>query len=143
MTAGPLVSQIMSKPVEALKQGAKLSEARRGLAMSPFHHLPVLDDQARVVGIVSAVDLLRVSLEAYDVDPEKQDFVLDRQFKLSEVMKKEVVTVKVSDTIREAANRLSPGTFHALPVLDAEERLVGMVTSTDLIDYLIKLLPPE
>jgi len=142
VSAGPLVRQIMSTPVEALKEGTKLSEARRGLAMSPFHHLPVLDDQARVVGIVSASDLLRVSLEAYDVDPEKEGIVLDRQFKLGEVMEREVVTVKASDPIREAALRLSPGSFHALPVLDDDDRLVGMVTSTDLIDYLIKLLPP-
>lgn len=143
MTAGPLVRQIMSTPVEALKEGALLSEVRRGLAMSPFHHLPVLDDQARVVGIISANDLLRVSLEAYDVDPDKEEAVLDRQFKLKEIMNTEVITVKVTDTIRSAAQRLSPGSFHALPVLDEEDRLAGMVTSTDLIDYLIQLLPPS
>lgn len=143
MTPGPLVRQIMSTPIEALKASAKLSDARRGLAMSPFHHLPVLDDQARVVGIVSASDILRVSLEAYDADPEQEGVVLDRQFKLTEVMHRDVVTVKASDSIRAAAERLSPGSFHALPVLDDEERLVGMVTSTDLIDYLLTLLPPD
>ena len=143
MTAGPLVRQIMSTPVEALKEGTPLSEARRGLAMSPFHHLPVLDQQARVVGIVSASDLLRVSLEAYDVDPDKEEAVLDRQFKLKEVMNADVITVKVTDKIRSAAERLSPGSFHALPVLDEEGRLAGMITSTDLIDYLIQLLPPS
>jgi len=132
----------MSTPVEALREGTKLSEARRGLAMRPFHHHPVLDEQAKLVGIVSASDLLRVSLEAYDVDPDKEADVLDRQFKLSEVMTTEVVTVRASDSIREAAACLSPGSFHALPVLDDDGRLVGMVTSTDLIDYLIKLLPP-
>ena len=143
VSSDPLVRQIMSTPVQALKQDAKISEARKGLAMSPFHHLPVLDEEARVIGILSASDLLRISLEAYDVDPSKENDVLDRQFKLAEVMKTDVVMIKATDSIRSAALKLSSGSIHSLPVVDEERRLLGMITSTDMIDYLLKLLPPE
>jgi CBS domain-containing protein len=51
-------------------------------------------------------------------------------------MKAEPVTIPVSGTVRDAANVLSRGEFHSLPVVDGR-KLAGMVTSTDLIRYLV------
>jgi len=51
-------------------------------------------------------------------------------------MSTEVVTIKNSGTIRQASELLSKGGFHSLPVVDDEQNIVGMVTSTDLIRYL-------
>ena len=42
----------------------------------------------------------------------------------------------------EAAAMLCEGHFHSLPVVDADDRLLGIITSTDLIHYLHELLSP-
>ena len=56
-----------------------------------------------------------------------------------ELMQKDLVTLPVKSTIAEAAEALSEGTFHALPVVDGGGDLEGLVTSTDLIRYLRSL----
>jgi CBS domain-containing protein len=69
-------------------------------------------------------------------DSRSLDAVLDHTYRLTDVMKAEPVTIPVSGTVRDAANVLSRGEFHSLPVVDGR-KLAGMVTSTDLIRYLV------
>ena len=52
-------------------------------------------------------------------------------------MVKDVVSVSPNTTIKEVAQFLAEKEFHALPVVD-QERLVGIVTTTDLINYLVE-----
>jgi CBS domain-containing membrane protein len=51
-------------------------------------------------------------------------------------MKKDLKTLSTKSTIADAAEVLSDGNFHAVPVVDKDEDLIGLVTSTDLIRYL-------
>jgi CBS domain-containing protein len=55
---------------------------------------------------------------------------------IEQVMTKDVKVVQKSDTIYEVATILSKNEFHSLPVVE-EEKLVGIVTTTDLIKYLV------
>ena len=57
---------------------------------------------------------------------------------IEKVMTKNVLTIQQKDTIYNAALLLSENEFHALPVMD-EEELVGIVTTTDLIKFLLTL----
>ncbi|MCA9647487.1 MAG: CBS domain-containing protein, partial [Myxococcales bacterium] len=50
---------------------------------------------------------------------------------------KDLRTLKTTDSVRDAAGELAGGSFHALPVVDGENRLQGIVTSTDLVRYLL------
>ncbi len=50
-----------------------------------------------------------------------------------------LTTIKQTDTIRRIAELLGEGHFHSLPVVDDEENVVGIVTTTDLIHYLSDL----
>jgi CBS domain-containing protein len=58
-------------------------------------------------------------------------------FTIKQVMKKHIVTVSTSNSIKEVAEILASKEFHALPVVD-NNKLVGIVTTTDLIKYLLK-----
>ena len=66
------------------------------------------------------------------------DTMLDNQFDLEDVMSKNMVTIKPTTSIREAAEMLAEGHFHSLPIVDKSGDLQGLVTSTDLIRYLLK-----
>ncbi len=50
-------------------------------------------------------------------------------------MQRGLVTIGSGQSIRKAAELLSTGSFHALPVVDGEGRLLGMVTSTDIARF--------
>jgi len=58
-------------------------------------------------------------------------------FTIEQVMAKNLVSVPSTKTIKEVAEILATKEFHALPVVDAN-KLVGIVTTTDLINYLIE-----
>lgn len=129
------VSKIMTSDIRTVHVGQKLSEVRRLLADNPYHHVPVVSGE-KLVGIITATDMLRLSLAIYGVDERAVDAMLDSQHTIESVMSTKLTTIKAKDTVRHAAGILSEGSFHSLPVVDGE-KLVGLVTSTDLIRYLL------
>ena len=126
----------MTREVKTVQVGQRLSVVRRMLVDYPFHHIPVTRD-GELVGIISATDMIRLSFEGYGSDDRSIDAILDSQFTIEEVMNRNVITIDRESTIREAALRLSGGTFHSLPVVSRGGALEGIVTSTDLIRYLV------
>ena len=87
--------------------------------------------------MLSYSDLLKVSYaDVSDDDHNIETYVYD-WFTIQQVMTKNLFVVSPSMTIKEVAELLSKKEFHALPVVEDGE-LVGIVTTTDLISYLVK-----
>jgi CBS domain-containing membrane protein len=129
------VRDLMTVDVESVPITARPSQVRDLLRRRPYHHVPVVDG-TRLVGIVSAVDIALVSLGGYVHDQGTVDAHLDAAFDLAKLISVDVLTVRPDDSAAVAADRLSSGAFHALPVVDAEGALVGILTSTDLVRWL-------
>ena len=129
------ISKIMTTDVQTVHTAQKLSEVRRLLAGNAYHHVPVVSGK-KLVGIISATDMLQLSLAIYGVDERALDAMLDSQHTIESVMTKTLTTLAAKDTVRTAAEVLAEGKFNSLPVVDGED-LVGLVTSTDLIRYLL------
>lgn len=127
------ISRIMTTDPITIGPDESAAAARTLFETRHIHHLPVVDD-GKLVGIVSSADLLKL-------------FLLDEQTALSanarvgQIMEVCPVTLDARATLREAAEKLRGGQFHALLVIDEERTLVGIVTSGDLIDSLLKSLP--
>ena len=126
MTAQPTTAQV----------GQPLSEVSRMMHEGGFHHLPVLEG-TQLVGIVTSTDLLRVSYE-YGTDSRQTDTVLDHTVALRDLMQAEPTTIAEASTVREAITVLAEGAFHSLPVVDGEGGLVGIVTTTDVLRYMLE-----
>ena len=131
------VSMIMSTDVKTVQIGQKLGEVRARLNDHSIHHVPVLDGE-RIVGIVSALDMMKLSFDAHDADGGSNTHPLDQHFRISDAMQSDVVCIDADEPIRRAAEILSHGFFHCLPVVERDRCLVGIVTSTDLIRYLFE-----
>lgn len=128
------VAEVMTPHPRAVQMGQKLSEVRAALADSRVHHLPVVDGK-RLVGIISVTDLLEYGFRPRDTH-ENLDEYLDQQFSIEQIMQADVTTIPSNSTIGDAARALRTGALHALPVVDDQGELVGIVTSTDLVSYL-------
>ena len=127
MTANPVTVQVGQKPSDVL---ALLAERK-------FHHLPVLNGK-KLVGMISVTDVLRQSWgNPLSGETETLGSLLDHSMKLEEMMSSTLATLSPDETVREAAIHLSSGGFHSLPVVE-DGNLVGIVTSTDLIQYLLE-----
>lgn len=132
------VAKIMTTDVKTVEVGDKISNVRKMLTDNAIHHVPVVEG-SQLVGMISSNDVMRISYEAYGVDAQTVDATLDQQFTIDQVMEKELVTIRPQDTVRDAANILSSGQFHSIPVVEGDNELAGIVTSTDLINYLVNL----
>lgn len=131
------VSEIMTKEVIKLNSTDDLTKAEMLFKKNKIRHIPVVSGK-QIKGMLSYTDLLRISfVDAVDDEAEDVDATVYNMFTIDQVMAKNLITITPETTIRETAEILSKNEFHALPVCDGET-LVGIVTTTDLLKYLLE-----
>ncbi|MEI8364784.1 MAG: CBS domain-containing protein [Parachlamydiaceae bacterium] len=134
------VTHIMTKNPKTIHLKTPISEVGKIFSEGKFHHLPVVNGK-ELIGMVSYFDLIRVSFEqSFGVTDKTSVYaVLDHILDIASIMTKGPLCIQEKGTIHEAAEKLSTGKFHSLPVINEDHELVGIITSKDLIDYLVKL----
>jgi len=131
------VSAIMTKDLVTISHSDDLTTAELLFKKNNIRHIPVVNGN-QIIGMLSYTDLLRISYaDAVDEYETDVDTMVYNMFTIEQVMAKKLVKVHPQSTIKEVAEILSEKGFHALPVVDKEE-LVGIVTTTDLINYLLE-----
>ncbi|MGA9238934.1 MAG: CBS domain-containing protein [Robiginitalea sp.] len=132
------VSTIMSTQLVILNTTDSLEKAEHLFKKHKIRHIPVIEGQNKIVGMLSLTDLLRISFAdgAYEEEDDIESVVYE-MFTLSQVMAKKIRSVSPQTSIKEVAELLAAREFHAVPVVDQGD-LVGIVTTTDLIKYLLK-----
>ncbi len=108
---------------------ASLAAALDTMRVADIRHLPVVDKRRRLVGIVSDRDLAHVGGKGKHVP-----------HRVEEIMSRDVVSVAPGTLAREAAAMLVDRKIGALPVLDDELTLVGVVTETDFLRLVVDTL---
>ncbi len=130
------ISHLMSRSVITAHHGDAISKVRALVREHGVHHIPVVNGD-QLIGIISWSDILRVSFgDAFHTDERTVDATLDHTLSLEQVMQKNPVTLAETGTVREAAEILAGSSFHALPIVSGS-KLVGIVTTTDLLKYLL------
>ena len=130
------VSEIMSRNIIALRRSDNLERAETLFKRHNIRHIPVVSSES-IIGMLSYTDLLRISFADATDDEGSVDTVVYNMFTIEQVMTKSLVSVSSDTTIKEVAEILAKNEFHALPIVD-DSLLVGIVTTTDLINYLLK-----
>ncbi len=130
------VTEIMTKNVLTLSTKDNLDKAEELFKKNNIRHLPITSGK-KVVGMLSYTDLMRISFaDAVGDDEYDVDTTVYNMFSIEQVMAKNVISVTSQTTVQEVAEFLSKKEFHALPVVE-NDQLVGIVTTTDLIKYLL------
>ncbi len=128
-----LVEDSMTRGVVVLSPETTAGEALALCRERRIRHLPVLE-AGRLVGIVSDRDLRSAAPGLGD--PARASAL--EKIRVSEVMTRDVATTRPDDPIEEAANRMREKRIGCLPVED--ERLVGILTSSDVMEALVQLI---
>ncbi|MEO1203783.1 MAG: CBS domain-containing protein [Pseudomonadota bacterium] len=127
------IDRIMTTDPICVSPDDIFAAAQGKLRDNAINHLPVVEG-GRLVGILSASDMLRFALV------EEGSPILN-SIRVRTLMRENPRRISSGASLREAAEALSDGRFHALPVTHPDGTLVGIVTSTDLIRHLLKRLP--
>lgn len=131
------ITEIMSKDPVTVDPAQSLYEVEELLNRHNIRHIPVIDGE-RLIGVISRSDLLRISVTDLNEEEDGVESVVYNMYTIPQVMTKMPVFIDKNYSIKEAAEMLAKQSFHSLPVVE-EGKLIGIVTSTDLIKYLIKL----
>jgi CBS domain-containing protein len=130
------VSKIMSTEILSVNLTQSLKEVDEIISDQHIRHVPVVSGD-KIIGMLSKTDLQKISF-VNTVDGDGLTTAMYDNLSIDQVMTKDVTTVEKDDTILDVATILSKNEFHALPVTE-KGKLVGIVTTTDLVKFLIDL----
>jgi CBS domain-containing protein len=115
------VSEVMTKDIETVRPDQQARDAARFMLQADAGSIPVTDGE-RLVGMITDRDIA-VRGVALGYGPEAL---------VSDLMTSGVVSAHADDAIEEAARKMSEAQVRRLPVIDDQERLVGIVSLGDL-----------
>ena len=127
----------MTKELITLSLNDSLYSAEKRMKVNHIRHMPIVDGD-ELIGLVSLSDLQRVSfIDAYSKEGT-EDTPVYNMLSIRDLMIKNPLTASPKTTILEVSKLLASKEFHSLPVVD-EGKLVGIITTTDLLHYFIEL----
>ncbi len=130
------ITHIMTKNVKTVNLSDNLFTARDMMIDNHFRHVPVMNG-SKLVGILSKTDIMRLSFGSVFANQESADEAVLEMLTIEQVMRSSIRTINADATIKEAAEIFASEEFHALPVIEGD-KLVGIVTTTDIINYLLE-----
>jgi CBS domain-containing protein len=117
---GPRVLDIMDRSVHTIGETEEIRTAAKKLLKGETNHLPVVNEEGILVGIVTTFDVSKAV-----ANPGKAHLVMD-------IMKKKVITTTPDEVVDIAIRKLEQNNISALPVVDKEHHVIAILTAMDL-----------
>lgn len=154
------IKDAMEKNVIKFHADDKIIDVAQSLRDNKISGVPIVDDNLKVVGIVSEGDIMRL-LEVhsprinlilpapldlielpirmkYEMDEVAEDMNRAASVLIGEIMTKDVLSIKEDDDISDAAQLMDTHSINRLPVLNKEGKLVGIITRGDVIGAMVR-----
>ncbi|PSP65889.1 histidine kinase [Halobacteriales archaeon QH_8_67_27] len=120
------VARLMSSGVKTVGPDTLVEDAAQLMQTHEIGSLVVTDDDNRLVGILTTTDFVDIVAKS----KPKADTTVERY------MSTDVVTTTAQASIRDVADTIMEHGFHHVPVVDDEEGVIGMISTTDLAAYI-------
>jgi len=130
------VRDLMTEKVHALRSGDDLASLHDLMDSRRVRHVPIVDAEGEIVGLVTDRDLTRGALGAVEDLPLSVERDILRRRRVRDIMAAEPDVIEPDATLREAAAMLLENKVGCLPVVEGL-RLVGIITEADFVrDFL-------
>ena len=130
------VNEIMSTELITLEPGDSVSKAAETMTKNNIRHIPVVDPQNQVIGIISQRDVLKAGAFSSQISKPTLDCPI------SDIMTEEILTTHPKDSLRAAGLTLQKHKYGCLPVVD-NDVLVGIITDSDFVGVAINLIEEQ
>jgi acetoin utilization protein AcuB len=135
------ISKSMTRKVVTVKADASVLSARELMAANRIRHLPVIDEEDRLIGMVSDRDVRgAMPREVYRAVGEGKAVPDFDAGTVGDIMTRNPVSISPTNTIEDALLRIQDVRVGAFPVVDNEGRLVGILSIRDLMRAFISVL---
>lgn len=135
------VSETMNTNLVSIAPETKLSEVRTLMKDNNFRHLPVVDKDGKLIGIVTDRDMRDASPSSL-LSEEEYQRTLDRvmEHTVSEIMTKDPLTISVYFTLQDTLMVMGSRKVGALPVVDEDGCLKGIMSTRDLLKAFVNVM---
>lgn len=137
------VKDIMTQKLQVLHEEDPLFTSRFTMKLSRVRHIPIVDKENYFVGLITHRDLLAVAISPFDQQPSREQALCEERVKVKQVMKKNIMTIHPEDDLLKAIQLLVSHKYGCLPVVDFQNKLVGLVTEADFMKFTKDLLEKE
>ncbi|SEG47975.1 CBS domain-containing protein [Vibrio hangzhouensis] len=131
------VEDMMTRNPHTLLRSHSLADAKHTMEALDIRHIPIVDAERRLLGIVSQRDVLAAQESILQKIPSDQSYTLSTP--LSEIMHINIMTVEPRAGLKESAIYMQKHKVGCLPVVSDKE-LVGIITDSDFVAIAINLL---
>lgn len=115
-------SDLMSKPIITLSEDSSVEQAKALLTRHNIRHLPIVNNTGNIVGMISDRNIALCQPTAT----------------LKEIMTVEIVAAEAHTLLHEVARAMLDHKFSSIPILDNERIPIGIITSTDILESVLK-----
>jgi CBS domain-containing protein len=132
---GPSVESVMTPSPATVKAGDDLLDAVARMAQLGVRHLPVVDGDRRVVGMLSDRDVRTLVGDPARAPWTEEGGVRVKSMKVGDVMTEDVMVAERGVPVSEVSHFFADAGIGALPVVDDDDRLLGIVSYVDVLRY--------
>jgi len=117
---------IMSIDIEAAKENATVTEIGTRLILRSINGMPIIDDDGKVIGILTIIDILRAIKDNKNIDA----------LKANDIMTKNPIVIEQGTDILEIIDIMDKKGIEMVPVIEAknDNRIIGIVSRKDIIE---------
>ena len=130
------IDSVMSRDLITVRPSGSLADARALMQANKIHHLPVIDEDDMLVGLVTLTNVLAAT---DSVLRGNNDRIHANEIRIQDVMVTDLATIDETTGLRQAALFLERHRIGCLPVV-TDGRLTGIITDTDFVAIAINLL---
>ncbi len=127
------VARLMSSDLKTVTPETLVEEAAHIMLDNEISSLVVVDEDGRLEGILTSTDFVGIVAAS---KPKAQTSV-------DAYMTTDVITATAQDTVRDVADTMVENGIHHVPIVDTDDTLIGIITSTDMAGYLSHAQTPE
>ena len=132
------VKDYMTKKVIVATAGERLKDVARTMVRNGFRRLPVVSEE-RLVGIITSTDFIKLLGSDWAFNHMQTGNVREiTNVRMEEIMKRDVITAKEGDKLKDIAKIMVTNDIGALPVVDDNLRIKGIITEKDVLSYFAK-----
>ncbi|TYK67014.1 CBS domain-containing protein [Colwellia echini] len=137
------IDDIMSTNITCIDLDQRLTEVRELFIKHEFHHLLVTDDKNNLVGVISERDYLKATNSNLELPTANDKDLAMLNKRVHQIMSKKLVSIKQFTSFNDAIRVFHDTGVSCLPVVNSDNKPVGIITWRDIINWLYSKVQPH
>ena len=137
-----ITRNLMSAKLITMKPEDSIIDEHLTMQEKEIRHIPIINKENQLVGIVSSRDVQKAMI-IKKLNEFNNEIIIPSDYKIQDFMNWPVVTVRENTHIKLVAEILLTEKISSLVVLDEKSNITGIVTTTDILTYVIKMIEDQ